>query len=67
MSMQRLPGPDGIHWPLVLNIPGEGFGDDVLQKWSSHRLLTESDKDAFLLDQVWSVCTYALFQYCSHD
>lgn len=52
MSMQRLPGPDGVHWPLILNIPGEGFGDDVLQTWSNHRTLSDSDQDAFLLDQV---------------
>ena len=22
---------DSTHWPLLLNIPGEGFGDDMLQ------------------------------------
>lgn len=22
---------DTIKWPLILNIPGEGFGDDMLQ------------------------------------
>mmetsp|Transcript_5501 Transcript_5501/g.15906 ORF Transcript_5501/g.15906 Transcript_5501/m.15906 type:complete len:668 (-) Transcript_5501:427-2430(-) len=51
MSMQRLPGPDGIHWPLILNIPGEGFGDDFLQHWHGHRVLDESEESHFLLDE----------------
>jgi len=51
MSMQRLPGKDGIHWPLILNVPGEGFGDDFLQHWSDHRVLTESEESEFLLDE----------------
>lgn len=51
MSMQRLPGPDGVHWPLILNIPGEGFGDDFLQHWHGHRLLNESEASLFLLDE----------------
>jgi len=51
MSMQRLPGPDGIHWPLILNIPGEGFGDDFLQHWHGHRVLDESEASEFLLDE----------------
>ena len=53
MSMQRLPGPDGIHWPLILNIPGETSGDDLLQTWTNHRTLSDADSNAFLLDQVW--------------
>jgi len=51
MSVQRLAGPDGIHWPLILNIPGEGFGDDFLQHWHGHRVLNESEASEFLLDE----------------
>ena len=52
MSMLGNPGADGIHWPLILNVPGEGFGDDFLQKYTNHTLLTEQDEDLFLLDQL---------------
>jgi hypothetical protein len=40
---------DNIKWPLVLNIPGEGFGDDMLQRYSNHELLTDEDDDLFML------------------
>ena len=49
MSVQANAG-DGPHWPLVLNIPGEGFGDDQLNEYTGHRLLTDADEDAFYLD-----------------
>lgn len=51
MSMLGNPGDDGVHWPLILNVPGEGFGDDFLQKYTNHSLLSEADEDLFLLDQ----------------
>lgn len=51
MSMLGNPGEDGVHWPLILNVPGEGFGDDFLQKYTNHSLLTEEDENLFLLDQ----------------
>lgn len=38
-------------WPLVLNIPGEGFGDDMLQVYENHTLLTDEDDDIFNLVQ----------------
>jgi len=53
MSMQANPGPDGTHWPLILNVPGEGFGDDFLQHYYGHRHLEESEADAFLLDEIF--------------
>jgi len=53
MSMQRLPGSDGVHWPLILNIPGEGFGDDHLQHWHGHRELDASEESEFLLDEAF--------------
>merc|ERR1719313_2197695 len=53
MSMQRLPGEDGVHWPLILNVPGEGFGDDFLQHYWDHELLNESTEDPFLLEQAY--------------
>jgi len=40
---------DNVHWPLILNIPGEGFGDDSLRIYKNHRLLTEDDDDLFKL------------------
>jgi len=40
---------DGVHWPLILNIPGEGFGDDMLQVYTNHELLDDDDDDLFLL------------------
>jgi len=53
MSMQGNPGADGIHWPLTLNVPGEGFGDDFLQRYTHHAMLTEDDEDAFLIDDAF--------------
>lgn len=53
MSMQENAGEDGIHWPLVLNVPGEGFGDDFLQWYTNHSVLTEEDDYIFLLDQAF--------------
>lgn len=43
----------GIHWPLILNVPGEGFGDDSIQYYSNHALLTEKDRDLFWLDEAY--------------
>lgn len=53
MSMQENVLEDGIHWPLILNVPGEGFGDDFLQKYTEHFLLTDEDDALFLLDQAF--------------
>ena len=53
MSMQANVGDDGVHWPLVLNIPGEGFGDDILQEYGNHTLLTDDDEGLFLLDEAY--------------
>ena len=49
--MLAIPKEDGIHWPIILNVPGEGFGDDFLQKYTNHSLLTDDDDDLFLLDE----------------
>jgi hypothetical protein len=43
------PVEDNVHWPLILNIPGEGFGDDSLQVYRNHALLTEEDEELFTL------------------
>jgi len=43
------PEIDDIHLPLILNIPGEGFGDDSIQVYRNHALLDEDDDDLFLL------------------
>mmetsp|Transcript_73912 Transcript_73912/g.167510 ORF Transcript_73912/g.167510 Transcript_73912/m.167510 type:complete len:717 (-) Transcript_73912:76-2226(-) len=51
MSMQAIVGSDNVHWPLILNVPGEGFGDDFLQYWDQHRTLTAADESLFLLDE----------------
>jgi hypothetical protein len=51
MSMQAIPGADGIHWPLTRNDPGEGFGDDALTVYTNHSLLDDSSDAEFLLDE----------------
>ena len=53
MSMQEIPGRENVHWPLILNIPGEGFGDDSLQRFDKHRVLTDDDDHLFLLDEAF--------------
>jgi hypothetical protein len=40
---------ENMHWPLILNIPGEGFGDDMLQVYRNHRLL-DAEVDAALFE-----------------
>mmetsp|Transcript_27099 Transcript_27099/g.46065 ORF Transcript_27099/g.46065 Transcript_27099/m.46065 type:complete len:806 (-) Transcript_27099:63-2480(-) len=40
---------DNMHWPMILNIPGEGFGDDMLQVYTNHELLTDEDDDLFMI------------------
>ena len=49
MSMLANPANDTIHWPLILNVPGEGFGDDFLQSYSNHIVLTDADDVLFNL------------------
>ena len=44
---------EDVHWPLILNVPGEGFGDDAIQYYSNHELLTEGDRDLFWLDETY--------------
>lgn len=51
MSLQEHAGADGIHWPLQLNIPGEGSGPDSLRSMYNHAVFNESDLDMFLVDQ----------------
>lgn len=50
-SMQEHVGDDGIHWPLQINIPGEGNGPDLLRSLHNHKLIDDSDLDSFLIDQ----------------
>merc|ERR1712232_226204 len=51
MSVQGNVKEDGIHWPMILNVPGEGFGDDFLQIYTNQTLLTDDDDYLFLLDE----------------
>jgi hypothetical protein len=51
MSILGNPKEDGIHWPMILNVPGEGFGDDFLQIYTNQSLLTDDDDYLFLLDE----------------
>lgn len=53
MSIQE-HSHNGDHWPLILNVPGEGFGDDFLQMYSNHYLLNDNDEAAFLIDEVYT-------------
>ena len=43
------PVEDNMHWPMIINIPGQGFGDDFLQVYTKHELLTDEDDDLFML------------------
>ena len=36
------PEIDDMHLPLILNIPGEGFGDDSIQVYRNHALLVSA-------------------------
>lgn len=51
MSLQEHAGADGIHWPLQLDIPGEGSGPDSMRSMYNHAVFNESDLDMFLVDQ----------------
>lgn len=53
-------GPLTLDLPCLLslhcncrNIPGEGFGDDMLQEYTEHRILTDADDDLFKLDEIF--------------
>ena len=48
-KMSDATAEDNIHWPMTLNIPGEGFGDDMMQAYTNHELLTDEDDDLFML------------------
>lgn len=48
-NLTDAPLEDNIHWPMILNIPGEGFGDDMLQVYTKHELLSEDNDDLFML------------------
>jgi hypothetical protein len=59
MSMQGNPinnitANTTTHWPMILNIPGEGFGDDILQIYTNQSSLTDDDDYLFLLDEAWA-------------
>lgn len=51
MSVLANSKEDGIHWPMILNVPGEGVGDDFLQTYTNHSLVTDEDDYLFLLDE----------------
>lgn len=55
MSMGENPTTDenGIHWPLMMNVPGEGFGDDSLIVYRNHAELTDDDDGLFLIDEAY--------------
>jgi len=51
MSMAAKPDPEtGVHWPLMRNDPGEGFGPDNLHRYTEHELLEEGNDDPFMID-----------------
>ena len=57
MSILENPQEDGVHWPMTLNVPGEGFGDDILQMYTNHSTLNDQDDYMFLLDKAYADAT----------
>jgi len=54
VSVDELVGFRGVHWPLVVNVPGEGIMPfDTLQKFYNHEVLAEDDEAPFLLDETY--------------
>lgn len=51
MSMKEHVGEDGIHWPLMMNIPGECYGPDQLRSMFNHEVFDATHPDMFLVDQ----------------
>ena len=51
MSILANPKEDGVHWPMILNVPGEGFGDDFLQTYTNQSLLTDDDDYLFQIPE----------------
>lgn len=51
MSVLAEPGVDGVHWPIMRNDPGEGFGDDALHIYTDQKLLTDADQELFFIDK----------------
>ncbi|KAL9179170.1 hypothetical protein ACHAXT_008460 [Thalassiosira profunda] len=47
------PEEDNLHWPLTLNVPGEGFGDDSLQVYRNHARLTDEDEGLFTIIEAY--------------
>lgn len=50
MSVQADKSKDGVHWPIQMNFPGEGFGPDGLQNYWNHKILGDDD-DVFFPDK----------------
>jgi len=53
ISIDELAGSAGIHWPLVLNIPADIHGPDLLEHYFNHEVLQEGDEAPFLLDEAY--------------
>lgn len=51
MSVMSDESQEGVHWPIQLNVPGEGFGDDGLQSYYNHQLLADDEDDVFFPDR----------------
>jgi hypothetical protein len=51
MSVMADKSSDGHHWPVQLNVPGEGFGPDGLQSYWNHEVLPEDSDDIFFVDK----------------
>jgi hypothetical protein len=51
VSVQVNAGSDGTNWPLIINVPGEGYGDDSLQNLYNHKKLTDADTGIFFIEK----------------
>lgn len=51
VSMDEHVGDDGVHWPLMMDIPGEGSGPDQVLRMHDHKHLVEADHKMFFIEQ----------------
>jgi rubredoxin len=51
ISIDEHASDDRIHYPLMMNIPGELAGPDVINQLHRHKILSEEDEHVYYLDE----------------